>query len=1094
MFSLKGLYEWKLIDIKTGKVDSEGSQWNVVSDRFLDFLCLRLSGTYDYSAYENGMAILLSDSTTTPGVDYRVAGTSNNFNILATGSIKTGNVDFSVRSKYTDNNFSPGASLRTIRIIGIKIYYGTNDSYPTPNFVSFVELSTPITQNTDQYLYVKYTIYVSFIPGVGYNTPNNRFLEFSINNNMFGIQLLKFGSTIGTYYTRYFLSYFLETNEKDKVARLVTSFYESASGEYQTKMGSTFANWFQKTFAVTDIVGPIGSLLFQITGTSTEGSLTHYFNTCYGYSPIRGNGPSISRIYVHPSGREDQIFSDPSYPASSQGTITITGTPTNKFPLVAKIRITKTGDASDLVDETVSYTSVDPVNDTITVTQDYTTGDIYKLTSTGALPSPLVSGTNYYIIRVDATTIKLATTYDNALAGIAIDITSQGSGDHTLFRQNTGRYRLELRPFIYSNLYRIRHLSMAIDYDGYVMPLDLDSTTNTPNNYAEGDYIASTSAGDFYTGFNSSMLRGALRYGDYIYSVQQSRKGLINDICRWKFNTIETSEAICKFGTSNTKVSSVFANQDGTIMYITTNEGIYEYSFLTPTTPPVLRTISGMIDNDIKDACLDPVTGYIWTGHTTGLCKIDPSTWAATAYTNTGLLAGLSSSEINVGPGQLDVYNGRVLKGGHPNISGPANNAWVFDDGVGYYRVNGTTACLTCCLRKGTTHVIWKGELSGDVRTYNVTVTGPNSGSSTQIDSQTGSYIYRILSHMCQITDNTFLCFGSSTYARIYKYTIGSPMVDNGANLFYAAGNLESNISTTAYGWVLGALRRCEIDLDLPNRVMGAIWYDQLLFLGFNSDVVNYQYGWDGSKWVKELSTDRPIPKTNTHTLVDGLSISFNNATGVPWDQQFIAGEFFSFLFAPCMIKDNLQQLLLKARNYYCNAQVRENLSYNIPSSGDFTYVIPEKSDPNFRDMDTLDFVTEVREGSTYYTKWTLTGGLTFTVSTSTDILTVSADIPTGTPIVVTSSGTLPSPLATETTYYAINVSSTQIRLATSYNNAISNVYIDITSTGSGTHTLYRIQPSTGQYYSTKDGIFTFSSSDASKTVYLTYTYTKFTT
>ncbi|HEY0251714.1 MAG TPA: hypothetical protein VGC41_09315, partial [Kofleriaceae bacterium] len=35
---------------------------------------------------------------------------------------------------------------------------------------------------------------------------------------------------------------------------------------------------------------------------------------------------------------------------------------------------------------------------------------------------------NYYIIRVDANNVKLATSSSNALAGTAVDITSNGSG------------------------------------------------------------------------------------------------------------------------------------------------------------------------------------------------------------------------------------------------------------------------------------------------------------------------------------------------------------------------------------------------------------------------------------------------------------------------------------------------------------------------------------------------------------------------------------------------------------------------------------------------------------------------------------------
>lgn len=56
------------------------------------------------------------------------------------------------------------------------------------------------------------------------------------------------------------------------------------------------------------------------------------------------------------------------------------------------------------------------------------TGQPVRLTTTGALPSPLAINTTYYAIYVDADSIKLATTNANAVAGTAIDLTTTGSG------------------------------------------------------------------------------------------------------------------------------------------------------------------------------------------------------------------------------------------------------------------------------------------------------------------------------------------------------------------------------------------------------------------------------------------------------------------------------------------------------------------------------------------------------------------------------------------------------------------------------------------------------------------------------------------
>lgn len=82
--------------------------------------------------------------------------------------------------------------------------------------------------------------------------------------------------------------------------------------------------------------------------------------------------------------------------------------------------------------EDFATTAVDISTDQITVTNDIDTCTELQFSSTGAVPSPLVTGTVYYAINVDATTIKVATNPVNAAAGTAIDLTDVGSGTHTL--------------------------------------------------------------------------------------------------------------------------------------------------------------------------------------------------------------------------------------------------------------------------------------------------------------------------------------------------------------------------------------------------------------------------------------------------------------------------------------------------------------------------------------------------------------------------------------------------------------------------------------------------------------------------------------
>lgn len=59
-------------------------------------------------------------------------------------------------------------------------------------------------------------------------------------------------------------------------------------------------------------------------------------------------------------------------------------------------------------------------------------GTRVRLTTTTTLPGGLATATDYYVIKVSDTTFKLATSYANAIAGTAINITDAGIGTHTV--------------------------------------------------------------------------------------------------------------------------------------------------------------------------------------------------------------------------------------------------------------------------------------------------------------------------------------------------------------------------------------------------------------------------------------------------------------------------------------------------------------------------------------------------------------------------------------------------------------------------------------------------------------------------------------
>lgn len=89
---------------------------------------------------------------------------------------------------------------------------------------------------------------------------------------------------------------------------------------------------------------------------------------------------------------------------------------------------------------------VDITNDIITLKDDSLKlflGDRVQMTTTGGLPAGISAATNYYVIpyqRRNTIRLQLASSYANALAGTAINITTAGTGTHTITKNAEPRY------------------------------------------------------------------------------------------------------------------------------------------------------------------------------------------------------------------------------------------------------------------------------------------------------------------------------------------------------------------------------------------------------------------------------------------------------------------------------------------------------------------------------------------------------------------------------------------------------------------------------------------------------------------------------
>lgn len=179
------------------------------------------------------------------------------------------------------------------------------------------------------------------------------------------------------------------------------------------------------------ITGPVGSLSKTVLGT---------LSTSTGYVGIDANQYQI--IFV--DGVEGYIWDTN---ALTFTRITDTGFPANPidvcyldgFFLVAaggtnNFYLSLLNNGMVWSGATTTFTA-DSTTDTLTLvstTDNFQTGVPFTVTTTGTLPSPLNSTTTYYSIRTGANTIKVATSYANAIAGTAIDLTTNGSPVNTI--------------------------------------------------------------------------------------------------------------------------------------------------------------------------------------------------------------------------------------------------------------------------------------------------------------------------------------------------------------------------------------------------------------------------------------------------------------------------------------------------------------------------------------------------------------------------------------------------------------------------------------------------------------------------------------
>ena len=103
-----------------------------------------------------------------------------------------------------------------------------------------------------------------------------------------------------------------------------------------------------------------------------------------------------------------------------------------KIELLPKLSLHCVYSLVSTINQNFADTDVNPVLDRITISNHgYQTGLKGQFTTTGSLPGGISALTDYFIIRIDASTIKVADSLVNAEAGTGILINTTGSGTHT---------------------------------------------------------------------------------------------------------------------------------------------------------------------------------------------------------------------------------------------------------------------------------------------------------------------------------------------------------------------------------------------------------------------------------------------------------------------------------------------------------------------------------------------------------------------------------------------------------------------------------------------------------------------------------------
>jgi hypothetical protein len=185
----------------------------------------------------------------------------------------------------------------------------------------------------------------------------------------------------------------------------------------------------------------IGNSVFRINPLGVVSLLGNLINTTTGYVGIDANTFQVIFVdgvngYIWDTNADTfTLITDTSFPAQPIDVCTL-----DNFFVVANgntnnFQLSMLDQGLVWGPDTSTFTADDTVGNNwliLASTANYQTGVPFELDTTGSLPAPLVTGITYYSIYVDATHIRVAASYDDAIADIPIVLTSDGTPTNTI--------------------------------------------------------------------------------------------------------------------------------------------------------------------------------------------------------------------------------------------------------------------------------------------------------------------------------------------------------------------------------------------------------------------------------------------------------------------------------------------------------------------------------------------------------------------------------------------------------------------------------------------------------------------------------------